>query len=94
MRARPSTRCSQTATTTVPRHGPERTIIALISAAVLLLLLVISRIIVARTQRHSESARVTGNGRIFGRFRNDPAGVALLLPNPDIGPGMENLPTS
>jgi len=31
-----------TATTTAPRHGPERTLIALISAAVLLLLLVIS----------------------------------------------------
>jgi diguanylate cyclase (GGDEF)-like protein len=31
-----------TATTTIPRRGPERTIIALISAAVLLLLLVIS----------------------------------------------------
>ena len=42
---------------------------ALILVVIVLLLLVASRIIVARTQRHSESARVTGNGRIFGRFR-------------------------
>jgi phosphate transport system permease protein len=50
---------------------------ALILVVIVLLLLVASRIIVNRTQRHSESARTTGQGRIFGRFRQDP-GAALV----------------
>jgi phosphate transport system permease protein len=73
---------------------------ALILVVIVLLLLVASRIIVSRTQRHSESARVTGHRGIFGRFRNDPSRGALPVPvpaadpEPDSGPGLENLPTS
>ena len=50
---------------------------ALILVVIVLLLLVASRIIVARTQRHSESAR-HGQRGIFGRFRNDPTRAAGL----------------
>jgi phosphate transport system permease protein len=69
---------------------------ALILVVIVLLLLVASRIIVARTQRHSENARAAGNGRIFGRFRNDPSPAALVAPPipPDGGAGLDNLPTS
>jgi hypothetical protein len=71
---------------------------ALILVVIVLLLLVASRIVVSRTQRHSENARVTAHRGIFGRFRNDPSRSALAIPvvdpEPDIGPGLENLPTS
>ena len=46
---------------------------ALILVVIVLLLLVSSRIIVSRTQRHSESARATGVGR---RWRRRPPGTA------------------
>ncbi len=64
---------------------------ALILVVIVLILLVASRFIVARTQRHSESAR-TANAvgrRIFGRFRTDAS------PNePRIGPAVDDLPTT
>ena len=69
---------------------------ALILVVIVLLLLVASRIIVARTQRHSESARTT-QSRIFGRFRNDPTRApapATTTAPPDIGPGLDGLPTT
>jgi len=53
---------------------------ALILVVIVLLLLVSSRIVVARTQRHSESARGTGR-RVFGRFRQDPTLAAKSTPN-------------
>jgi phosphate transport system permease protein len=69
---------------------------ALILVVIVLLLLVSSRIIVARTQRHSESARGTQR-RIFGRFRSDPTRAPVpgpIDPGPAVGPGMDNLPTT
>ena len=63
---------------------------ALILVVIVLLLLVSSRIIVARTQRHSESARSNPmNRRIFGRFRTDPSRA-----EPGIGPSVGDLPTT
>ena len=63
---------------------------ALILVVIVLILLVTSRIIVARTQRHSESARTaTTGGRIFGRFRTDPTKT-----EPNIGPAIDDLPTT
>jgi len=63
---------------------------ALILVAIVLLLLVSSRIVVSRTQRHSESARTARAGtRIFGRFRQDPTAL-----KPEIGPAVDDLPTS
>jgi phosphate transport system permease protein len=44
---------------------------ALILVAIVLLLLVASRIIVSRTQRHSESSRASGVGRRWRRRRPD-----------------------
>ena len=61
---------------------------ALILVVIVLLLLVFSRMIVARTQRHSESAR-TVQRRIFGRFRTEPSRT-----EPNIGPAIDDLPTS
>jgi len=50
---------------------------ALILVVIVLLLLVSSRIVVSRTQRHSESSRGK-QGRIFGRFvRTQPAPEAV-----------------
>jgi len=72
---------------------------ALILVVLVLLLLVASRIIVARTQRHSESARTTER-RVFGRFRNDPtrapSSPTTTAPPapPNIGPGLDGLPTT
>ena len=51
---------------------------ALILAVIVLLLLVLSRIIVARTQRHSESARGTRRGRRWARWRRQPLDLADL----------------
>ncbi len=51
---------------------------ALILAVIVLLLLVLSRIIVARTQRHSESARGTRHGRRWARWRRQPLDLADL----------------
>src|SRR6185437_5078899 len=56
---------------------------ALILVVIVMLLLISSRIVVSRTQRHSESARTTTRG-IFGRFRNDPSRAPA--PPPSIGP--------
>ena len=53
---------------------------ALILVVIVLLLLVASRILVNRTQRHSESARGTQGG-IFGRFRQDPSRAPQAVPN-------------
>jgi phosphate transport system permease protein len=53
---------------------------ALILVVIVLLLLVASRIVVNRTQRHSESARGTQRG-IFGRFRQDPSRAPQAVPN-------------
>ena len=61
---------------------------ALILVAIVMILLVASRIIVSRTQRHAEGAR-TANNRIFGRFRNDPSHA-----EPKIGPSVEDLPST
>ncbi len=66
---------------------------ALILVVIVLLLLVASRIVVARTQRHSENAR-TGPRRIFGRFRNDPTRAARPVPGSGLAPGLDNLPTN
>ncbi len=63
---------------------------ALILVVIVMILLVASRIIVARTQRHSESARSDPlNRRIFGRFRTDPSRA-----EPRIGPSVGDLPTT
>jgi phosphate transport system permease protein len=62
---------------------------ALILVVIVMLLLIASRIIVNRTQRHSESARTTDR-RIFGRFRNDPSRAAAAPPS--IGP-IGDMPT-
>ena len=51
---------------------------ALILAVIVLLLLVLSRIIVARTQRHSESARGTRSGRRWARWRRQPVDLTDL----------------
>ena len=51
---------------------------ALILVVIVLLLLVASRIVVARTQRHSESARTVQRG--FTRFRNDAERLAPRRP--------------
>ena len=53
---------------------------ALILVVIVLLLLVSSRIVVSRTQRHSESSRGR-QGRVFGRFRQDPSRVPEAVPN-------------
>ncbi len=72
---------------------------ALILVVIVLLLLVASRVIVARTQRHSESARTTER-RVFGRFRSDPTRAPLPAtttpppPPPNVGPGLDGLPTT
>ncbi|HUE06010.1 MAG TPA: PstA family ABC transporter permease [Acidimicrobiales bacterium] len=61
---------------------------ALILVVIVLLLLVSSRIIVARTQRHSESARGTiGKGRFFTRF-----GRARNVDEELLGGAATNLP--
>ena len=61
---------------------------ALILVVIVLILLVASRVVVARTQRHSESARTAPIGRrIFGRFRTDPS-----TNEPNIGPAIDDLP--
>ena len=63
---------------------------ALILVVIVLVLLVASRIVVSRTQRHSESARTAKGGtRIFGRFRQDPTTAP-----PSVGPNIEELPTT
>ena len=53
---------------------------ALILVVIVLLLLVSSRIVVSRTQRHSESSRGK-QSRVFGRFRQDPSRVPEAVPN-------------
>jgi phosphate transport system permease protein len=69
---------------------------ALILVVIVMLLLVASRFIVARTQRHSESARGTNRG-IFGRFRNDPSAAGApvpVAPGTGTAPGLDQLPTT
>ena len=53
---------------------------ALILVVIVLLLLVSSRIVVSRTQRHSESGGGK-QGRVFGRFRQDPSRAPEAVPN-------------
>jgi phosphate transport system permease protein len=61
---------------------------ALILVVIVMILLVASRIIVARTQRHAEGARTTDR-RIFGRFRNDPSRAPAA-----VAPSLDDLPTT
>jgi phosphate transport system permease protein len=58
---------------------------ALILVVIVLLLLVASRVVVSRTQRHSESARTVHRG-IFGRFRQEPNVPTPMVVAPTVTP--------